>query len=54
MFASVFGDIFKIEMTDLKGRVCAKFWFLLGKTAAETVSMLKEAFKNEDVDKTIV
>ena len=33
--------------------VC-EVWFLLGKTAAETVSMLKEAFKVEDMDKTSV
>jgi hypothetical protein len=31
-----------------------KFWFLLGKTAAETVTMLKEAFKDENMDKTSV
>ena len=34
-------------MTDLKERVCIKFCFLLGKTAAETVTMLREAFKEE-------
>jgi len=34
-------------MADLKERVCIKFCFLLGKTAAETVTMLREAFKEE-------
>ena len=35
-------------MADLKEqRVCIKFCFLLGKTAAETVTMLQEAFKEE-------
>jgi len=28
-------------------RMCVKFWFLLGKSAAETVLMLQEAFKEE-------
>jgi len=36
------------SMADLKEqRVCIKFCFLLGKTAAETVTMLWEAFKGE-------
>ena len=36
-------------MADLKEqqRVCVKFCFLLGKTAAETVTVLREAFKEE-------
>jgi len=34
-------------MADLKERVCIKFCFLLGETAAETVTMLREAFKEE-------
>jgi len=35
-------------MADLKERsVCIKFCFLLGKTAAETVTMLREAFTEE-------
>jgi len=35
-------------MTDLKEqRVCIRFCFFLGKTAAETVTMLREAFKEE-------
>jgi len=35
-------------MADLKEkRVCIKFCFILGKTAAETVTMLREAFKEE-------
>jgi len=35
-------------MADLKEqRVCITFCFLLGKTAAETVTMLREVFKEE-------
>jgi len=34
-------------MSDLKERVCIRFCFLLGKTAAETVTMLREAFKEQ-------
>jgi len=35
-------------MADLKEQcVCIKFCFFLGKTAAETVIMLREAFKEE-------
>jgi len=35
-------------MADLKEqRVCIKFCFLLGKTAEETVTMLREPFKEE-------
>jgi len=35
-------------MADLKEqRVCIKFCFILGKTAVETVTMLREAFKEE-------
>jgi len=35
-------------MADLKEqRVCIKFCFLSGKTAAETVTVLREAFKEE-------
>jgi len=34
-------------MADLKERVCIRFCFLLGKTAAETVTLLREAFKEE-------
>jgi len=42
--ASVFGYFVKTEYADLKEqRVCEKFRFLLGKTAVETVTMLKEA-----------
>ena len=42
-------------MTDLKEqRVCVKFCFRLGKTAAETVTMLKETFKDEAMGKTQV
>jgi hypothetical protein len=34
-------------MADLHERVCIKFCFQLGKTAAETVTVLREAFKEE-------
>ena len=35
-------------MADLKEQhVCIRFCFLLGKTAAETVTMLREAFKGD-------
>ena len=34
-------------MADIKECVCIVFFFLLGKTAAETVTMLREAFKEE-------
>ena len=34
-------------MADKEQRVCVKFCFLLGKSAAETVLMLQEAFKEE-------
>ena len=33
-------------------RLCVKFCFLLGKSAAETVLMLQEAFKEEALSKT--
>jgi len=35
-------------------RMCVKFCFLLGKSAAETVLMLQEAFKEEALSKTQV
>ena len=35
-------------------RVCVKFCFLLGKSAAETVLMLQEAFKEEVLSRTQV
>ena len=35
-------------------RVCMKFCFLLGKSAAETILMLQEAFKEEALSKTEV
>jgi len=35
-------------------RVCVKFCFLLGKSAAETVLMLQEGFKEEVFSKTQV
>jgi len=35
-------------------RVCVKFCFLLGKSAAETVLMLQEAFKKEALSRTQV
>jgi len=34
--------------------VCVKFCFLLGKSTAETVLMLQEAFKEEALSKTQV
>jgi len=34
-------------MANLKECVCITFCFLLGKTAAETVTMLREDFKEE-------
>jgi hypothetical protein len=39
-------------MADLNERVCVKFCFLLGKTAAETVTILKEDFRDEAMGKT--
>jgi len=35
-------------------RVCIKFCFLFGKSAAETVLMLQEAFKEEALSRTQV
>ena len=35
-------------------RVCVEFCFLLGKSAAETVLMLQEAFKEEALSRTQV
>jgi len=35
-------------------RVCVKFRFLLGKSAAETVLMLQEAFKEDALSRTQV
>jgi len=35
-------------------RMCVKFCFLLGKSAAEPVLMLQEAFKEEALSKTQV
>ena len=35
-------------------RVCVKFCFVLGKSAAKTVLMLQEAFKEEALSKTEV
>jgi hypothetical protein len=37
-------------MADLREKVCVKFYFLLGKTAAQTVTLLKEAFKDVPMD----
>jgi len=51
--ARKFGDFFM--MADNKDqRVCVKFCFLLRKSAAETVLMLQEAFKEEALSKTQV
>jgi len=42
-------------MADLKEQcVCFKFCFLLGKTAAEIVIMLREAFKEETLSQARV
>ena len=35
-------------------RACVKFCFLLGKSVAETVLMLQEAFKEETLSRTQV
>ena len=52
MPAKKFGNFM---MTDNKEqRVCIKFCFLLGKSAAETVLMLQEAFKEEALSRTQV
>jgi hypothetical protein len=39
-------------MPDLKVQLCVKFCFLLGKTAFEPFTVLKEAFKEEAMGKT--
>jgi hypothetical protein len=51
-----FGDIFlKLKWLILKNEcVCVEFCLLLGKTAAETVTVLKEAIKDEAMGKTQV
>jgi hypothetical protein len=55
VFANVFGNILKTEMPDLKEQVVwVKFCFLSGKTAAETVTMLKEACEDEAMGKNKV
>ena len=42
----------KTKQADLKEQhVCAKFGFLLGKTAVETIAMLKEAVKDKSMSK---
>jgi len=41
-------------MADLKEHVYIKFCFLLGKTAAETVTVLQEAFKEEALSQAMV
>ena len=47
--------VFKtLKMADLKERVSVKFCFLLGKTAAEGVTMLEEVLKDKAVGKTSV
>jgi len=46
-----FGDF---SMADLKEHVYIKFCFLLGKTAAETVTVLQEAFKEEALSQAMV
>ena len=48
----VFVDFSKADLKEQ--RVCIEFCFLLGKTAAETVTMLGEAFKEEALSQAIV
>ena len=46
------GIFLKTEWADLKEQhVCAKFGFLLGKTAVETVTMVKAAVKDKFTSK---
>jgi len=53
VFSNVFGDVFKIEMADVKEwQACVKFCFLLGKTATITVTMLRGDFKDAARGKT--
>jgi hypothetical protein len=43
-----FCEFFFVEMVDVKGqRVCIKFCFKLGKSAAKTHQMIKQAFGND-------
>ena len=52
MPASKFSDFMMAD--NKEQRMCIKFCFLLGKSAAETVLMLQEAFKEEAVSMTQV
>jgi hypothetical protein len=54
VFASCLVIFFLIEMPDFKEQWVLKLCFLLGKTAVEPVTLLKEAFKNEAMSKTQV
>ena len=47
-----FGDFLVAD--NKEQRLCVKVWFLLGKSAAETVLMLQEAFKEEALSMTQV
>ena len=54
-FKCMLGSSAIFMMADNKEqRVCVKFCFLLGKSAAETVLMLQEAFKEESLSRTQV
>lgn len=48
----MYGDFFKTEMAELKEWVFEKFCFPLGKNAAETITVLKKALKDETTGKT--
>jgi hypothetical protein len=48
-----FCDFFFVEMVDVKEqRVCIKFCFKLGKSAAETHQMIKQAFDDDALGQT--
>jgi hypothetical protein len=52
---SCFNPLAISEMADHKEqRVCVKFCFMLGKTAAETVGMLRQAFNDDALGKSQV
>ena len=50
MPARKFGDFYDADNGEQ--RVCVRFCFLLGKSAAETVLMLQEDFKEKALRKT--
>jgi transposase len=48
-----FCDFFSVEMVDVKEqRICIKFCFKLGKSAAKTHQMIKQAFGDDALDQT--